>query len=154
MKSILQKDLWSITSFLENKEYNFNKENILTQLPEKFIDEAILTISSWDNYAPTPLIKLNKLNDELKFQNIYYKDEDKRFELKSFKALGGAFAVYKIASEKKNITVSTATAGNHGRSVAWGAQRLGLKCKIFISEFVSESRAEACLLYTSDAADE
>jgi diaminopropionate ammonia-lyase len=143
MKSILQKDLWSITSFLENKEYNFDKENILTQLPEKFIDEAILAISSWDNYVPTPLIKLNKLNNELKFQNIYYKDEDKRFELKSFKALGGAFAVYKIASKKKNITVSTATAGNHGRSVAWGAQRLGLKCKIFISEFVSESRAEA-----------
>ena len=143
MKSIPEKDLWSITSFLENKNYKFNKENILTQLPEKFIDEAIEAISSWDNYAPTPLIKLNKLNDELKLKNIYYKDEDKRFELKSFKALGGAFAVYKIASEKKNITVSTATAGNHGRSVAWGAQRLGLKCKIFISEFVSESRAEA-----------
>jgi len=143
MKSILEKDLWSITSFLENKEYNFNKKNILTHLPEKFIDEAIEAISGWDNYAPTPLIKLNKLNDELKFKNIYYKDEDKRFDLKSFKALGGAFAVYKIANEKKNITVSTATAGNHGRSVAWGAQRLGLKCKIFISEFVSESRAEA-----------
>ena len=143
MKSILQKDLWSITSFLENKNYKFNKENILTQLPEKFIDEAIEAISSWNNYAPTPLIKLNKLNDELKLKNIYYKDEDKRFDLKSFKALGGAFAVYKIASEKNNITVSTATAGNHGRSVAWGAQRLGLKCKIFISEFVSESRAEA-----------
>ena len=143
MKSILQKDLWSITSFLENKEYTFNKKNILTHLPEKFIDEAIEAISIWDNYAPTPLIKLNKLNEELKFKNIYYKDEDKRFDLKSFKALGGAFAVYKIASEKKNITVSTATAGNHGRSVAWGAQRLGLKCKIFISEFVSESRAEA-----------
>jgi len=143
MKSILEKDLWSITSFLENKEYKFDKKNILTHLPEKFIDEAIETISGWDNYAPTPLIKLNKLNDELKFKNIYYKDEDKRFDLKSFKALGGAFAVYKIANQKKNITVSTATAGNHGRSVAWGAQRLGLKCKIFISEFVSESRAEA-----------
>ena len=143
MKTILQKDLWSITSFLENKEYKFDKDNILTHLPEKFIDEAIEAISSWNNYAPTPLIKLNKLNDELKFNNIYYKDEDKRFDLKSFKALGGAFAVYKIASEKKNITVSTATAGNHGRSVAWGAQRLGLKCKIFISEFVSESRADA-----------
>ena len=143
MKSILKKDPWSITSFLENKEYNFNKKNILTHLPEKFIEEAIEVISSWDNYAPTPLIRLNKLNEELKFKNIYYKDEDKRFDLKSFKALGGAFAVYKIASKKKDITVSTATAGNHGRSVAWGAQRLGVKCKIFISEFVSESRAEA-----------
>ena len=143
MRAILQKDLWSITSFLENQQYSFNKKNILNHLPEKFIEEAIESISSWENYLPTPLIKLNKLNEELKLKNIYYKDEDKRFDLKSFKALGGAFAVYKIASEKKDITVSTATAGNHGRSVAWGAQRLGLKCKIFISEFVSESRADA-----------
>ena len=143
MKKIIQNNTWSISSFLENKNYNFDKDQILSNLPGNFIDEAIESISSWDNYAPTPLLKLNKLKDELKFNNIYYKDEDKRFNLKSFKALGGAFAVYKIASEKKNITVSTATAGNHGRSVAWGAQRLGLKCKIFISEFVSESRAEA-----------
>jgi len=143
MKKIIQNNICSISSFIDNKEYNFDKNKILTHLPEKFIDEAIESISSWSNYAPTPLLKLNKLNDELKLNNIYYKDEDKRFELKSFKALGGAFAVYKIANENKNITVSTATAGNHGRSVAWGAQRLGLKCKIFISEFVSESRAEA-----------
>jgi diaminopropionate ammonia-lyase len=143
MKKIIQNNICSISSFIDNKEYNFDKNKILTHLPEKFIDEAIEAISSWDNYVPTPLLKLNKLNDELKLNNIYYKDEDKRFELKSFKALGGAFAVYKIANENKNITVSTATAGNHGRSVAWGAQRLGLKCKIFISEFVSETRAEA-----------
>ena len=42
---------------------------------------------------------------------------------------------------KKDITVSTATAGNHGKSVAWGAKKLGLNCKIFISENVSETRA-------------
>ena len=143
MKKIIQNNTWSISSFLENKNYNFDKDQILSNLPGNFIDEAIESISSWDNYAPTPLLKLNKLNDELKLNNIYYKDEDKRFDLRSFKALGGAFAVYKIASEKKDIKVSTATAGNHGRSVAWGAQRLGLKCKIFIGEFVSESRAEA-----------
>jgi diaminopropionate ammonia-lyase len=143
MKAIFKKDLWSISSFLENNNYNFNKKDILINLPENFIDEAIKSISSWETYSPTPLIKLNKLNKELGFKEIYYKDEDKRFNLKSFKALGGAFAVYKIAKEKKNITVATATAGNHGRSVAWGAQRLGLKCKIFISENVSESRAVA-----------
>ena len=143
MKKIIQHNIWSVTSFLKNKNYNFDKNKILSNLPDSFIDEAIKSISSWDTYNPTPLLELNKLNKELKFKEIYYKDEDKRFNLKSFKALGGAFAVYKIASEKKNITVSTATAGNHGRSVAWGAQRLGLKCKIFISENVSESRAEA-----------
>ena len=143
MKNILKNKIWSISSFIENKKYSFNKDEILSQLPGKFINEAIKSISSWEGYSPTPLIDLNKLNDELGFKNIYYKDEDKRFKLKSFKALGGAFAVNKIADEKGDITVATATAGNHGRSVAWGAQRLGLKCKIFISEFVSETRAEA-----------
>ena len=140
MKAILKKDLWSITSFLENKNHKFDKKIILDNLPESFIDDAIKSISSWKTYEPTPLIRLNKLNNELKFKEIYYKDEDKRFDLKSFKALGGAFAVYKIANEKKDITVATATAGNHGRSVAWGAQRLGLKCKIFISQYVSNAR--------------
>ena len=143
MKTIIEKAQWSIPSLIENKNYQFNKEKILTSLPEKFIDEAVQSISKWETYAPTPLHKLNKLNEELGFKEIYYKDEDKRFNLKSFKALGGAFAVDKIANEKGNIIVSTATAGNHGRSVAWGAQRLGLKCKIFVSEFVSETRAIA-----------
>ena len=77
---------------------------------------------------------------ELNINKIFYKDESKRFKLKSFKALGGAYAVERISKENKSIVVATATAGNHGRSVAWGAQRLGLKCKIFISEFVSDAR--------------
>ncbi len=143
MKTILENNNWSIKSLIENKNFKFNKEKILNSLPEELIDEAIQSICKWETYAPTPLIKLNKLKDELGFKEIYYKDEDKRFKLKSFKALGGAFAVNKIANEKKNVVVATATAGNHGRSVAWGAQRLRLKCKIFISEFVSEARADA-----------
>ena len=143
MKTIIENANWLIPSIIKNKNYKFNKEKILTSLPERFIDEAVQSISKWKTYAPTPLYSLNKLNKELGFKDIYYKDEDKRFDLKSFKALGGAFAVNKIANEKGDITVSTATAGNHGRSVAWGAKRLGLKCKIFISEFVSEARADA-----------
>jgi len=143
MKTIIEKENWKISSFIENKNFNLDKKKILDNIPKKLINEAVETISAWETYTPTPLIKLNKLNDELKFKEIFYKDEDKRFSLKSFKALGGAFAVDKIAKEKNNIIVATATAGNHGRSVAWGAQRLGLKCKIFISEFVSESRANA-----------
>ncbi len=143
MKKIFQNNLWSISSFIENKNYNFDKKKILIDLPEEFINEAIDSITSWKNYSPTPLIRLNKLKNELNIGEIYYKDEDKRFDLKSFKALGGAFAVNKIKNEKGEVVVATATAGNHGRSVAWGAQRLGLKCKIFISEFVSESRAQA-----------
>ena len=57
--------------------------------------------------------------------------------------MGGAYAVEKITKGNKDITISTATAGNHGRSVAWGSRRLGLKCKIFISEYVSDARGKA-----------
>ena len=135
-------DSWSHSKFISNQKYNFSREEILKVLPKSFIDEAYTTISNWEGYKPTPLIDLNKLAKNYNLNNIFYKDESKRFKLKSFKALGGAYAVEKISAGNKNIIVSTATAGNHGKSVAWGAQRLGLKSKIFISENVSESRAK------------
>ena len=135
--------LWKYSEFFENKNFSFNQNKILNSLSKKDIDEAYSSISSWKGYSPTPLIKLNKLSKELGLNKIYYKDESKRFDLKSFKALGGAYAVEKVSKGNKDIVVATATAGNHGRSVAWGARRLGLKCKIFISEFVSDARGQA-----------
>ena len=135
--------LWKYSEFLINKNYSFKKETILKSLSKKEIDDAYSSIKKWDGYSPTPLINLSKLSKELNLKNIFYKDESKRFDLKSFKALGGAYAVEKISKGNKDIIVSTATAGNHGRSVAWGAKRLGLKCKIFISEFVSDNRGQA-----------
>jgi len=135
--------LWKYSEFIANKNYSFEKDQIFKSLSKKEIDDAYLSIKEWDNYSPTPLINLNKLSQELNLNKIFYKDESKRFDLKSFKALGGAYAVEKISKGNKNIVVSTATAGNHGRSVAWGAKRLGLKCKIFISEFVSDARGQA-----------
>ena len=134
---------WKYSEFLENKNYSFDKKQILNSLSEQEIDNAYSSISKWEGYAPTPLVSLNKLSKELNLKNIYYKDESKRFDLKSFKALGGAYAVEKVTKGNKDIVVATATAGNHGRSVAWGARRLGLKCKIFISEFVSDARGQA-----------
>jgi diaminopropionate ammonia-lyase len=134
---------WKFSEFSDNKNYTFNKQQILNSLNEKEIDDAYSSISKWERYTPTPLISLNKLSKELNLNKIFYKDESKRFDLKSFKALGGAYAVEKVTKGNKDIVVATATAGNHGRSVAWGARRLGLKCKIFISEFVSEARGQA-----------
>ena len=142
--------LWNYSEFLENKNYSFNKNKILNSLSKDEIDEAYLSISKWEGYSPTPLIELNKLSKELNLNKIYYKDENKRFNLKSFKALGGAYAVEKVSKGKKDIVVATATAGNHGRSVAWGAKRLGLKCKIFISEYVSDARGQAMAALGAD----
>ena len=150
MSSTSEVSQWKYSNFLINKNNNFNKKEILKILSSEDIDEAYKTISSWNNYSPTPLISLNKLNEKLKLNKIFYKDESKRFHLKSFKALGGAFAVEKIIKGNDKKIISTATAGNHGRSVAWGSQKNGLKCKIFISEFVSESRAEVMRSFGAD----
>ena len=141
---------WKCSTFLENKNYKFSRNDILNILTEEDIDEAYKIISDWENYAPTPLLLLDKLSTELKLKRIFYKDESKRFHLKSFKALGGSYAVEKITKGNKEIVISTATAGNHGRSVAWGSKKLGLKCKIFISEYVSETRAEAMRDFGAD----
>ena len=135
--------LWKYSEFIENKDFSFERNKILDTLSKKDIDDAYSSISSWEGYSPTPLIQLNKLSKELGLNKIFYKDESNRFDLKSFKALGGAYAVEKVSEGNKDIVVATATAGNHGRSVAWGARRLGLKCKIFISEFVSDARGQA-----------
>jgi diaminopropionate ammonia-lyase len=130
------------TKFINNENFEFDRSKILKILNSDLLEDAYKTISKWQKYQPTPLESLNKLSNELKLKNIFYKDESKRFGLKSFKALGGAYAVEKITKGKKDVIVSTATAGNHGKSVAWGAKNLGLNCKIFISENVSETRAE------------
>ena len=141
---------WKYERFLINKNNNFDKKKILKILSAEDIDVAYKTVSGWDNYLSTPLISLNKLNEKLKLNKIFYKDESKRFHLKSFKALGGAYAVEKIIKGNDKNVISTATAGNHGRSVAWGAQKNGLECKIFISEFVSESRAKVMRNFGAD----
>ena len=140
MKSLKNLKSWKYKKLLKNNRYNFKRSYVLKHLPSALITNAFKSISSWKNYKATPLLSLDKLKKNLKLNNIFYKDESKRFHLKSFKALGGAYAVERISKGKKNIVISSATAGNHGRSVAWGAKRLNLKCKIFVSQYVSQTR--------------
>ncbi len=127
-------------------------------------------IVKWPGYTTTPLICLTKLAEQVGVQSIYIKDEAPRFGLGSFKALGGAYAVsvllMKHLSNKlgrsvtlqdlsnpdykshiNEITVTCATDGNHGRSVAWGAQQFGCPCIIFIHAEVSEGRKAAIEQY-------
>ena len=48
------------------------------------------------------------------------------------------------------VTVTAATDGNHGRSVAWGAQMFGCRCVIFINEAVTEAREQAIAAYGAE----
>lgn len=132
-------------------------------------EKAKKEISSWKNYKQTNLCSLDDLAQKNCVSKIYYKDESSRFGLKSFKALGGAYAVVNLLInelkkqdidansndlfEKKyldktsQITVSCATDGNHGRSVAWGASIFGCQCEIYIHAHVSDTRKNAIAQY-------
>lgn len=127
-------------------------------------------IEQWPGYGVTPLLSLDTLADEAGVKAVYYKDEASRFGLGSFKALGGAYAVFcllKAKIEKQTgtqvsvadvlarthadiaagYTVACATAGNHGRSVAWGAQLFGCPCHIYLHKGVGPDRADAIAKY-------
>ncbi len=80
--------------------------------------------------------------------SLRYKDESTRFGLGSFKALGGAYAAKRALSrasitELGRATLACATDGNHGRSVAYAAQRLGCRCVVFMHEHAPEAKAAA-----------
>ena len=94
---------WKYSHFLVNKKNNFIRNDILNVISKNDIDEAYNIISKWNNYSPTPLISLNKLSKKIGLNKIFYKDESKRFHLKSFKALGGAYAVEKVTKGNKEI---------------------------------------------------
>lgn len=103
--------------------------------------EAKAVVTGFPGYTETPLERLDKASLKARVSAIYYKDESKRYHLKNFKALGGAYAVLKmVEQEGRDITITSSTAGSHGRAIAWGAQMAGCKCVIFIAEGVSSGR--------------
>lgn len=127
-------------------------------------------LSALPGHAPTPLHALPGLAVECGVAAIHVKDEGLRFGLKSFKALGGAYAVVSLVLDEatrrlgrvvepaelgtadvravaRTMIFACATDGNHGRSVGWGASLAGARCEIFIHSGVSEGRAAAIAAY-------
>lgn len=119
-----------------------------------------------DTYAVTPLHAMPALAGELGVAAIHVKDEGFRLGLGSFKALGGAYAVMCLVLEEAGkrlgrtldvaalqtpevraiaatMTVTCATDGNHGRSVAQGAQLVGAHAAILVHAGVSDGRVAA-----------
>ena len=124
--------------------------NSKNNLNDAVMNAAQSTITSWPGYTPTPLISLEAIAEACEVRAVYYKDEAHRFDLKSFKALGGAYAVDKLVNDEKKagpdpskLTVTTATDGNHGRSVSWGSQLAGCRAEIYIHRHVSAARETA-----------
>ena len=108
---------------------------------------AYAEISSWPGYQPTPMRAAPILASELGLDSVWVKDESGRFGLGSFKALGGAYGVRQVMKEggggAAGLTVTCASDGNHGRSVAWGAGMFGCDAVIYLPGHVTEVRADA-----------
>lgn len=117
---------------------------------------------SFPEYTQTPLAELDNMAKFLGLKNIYVKDESFRFGLNAFKVLGGSFAIgcyiakklgkdvselnYNTLTSKELLkefgqtTFFTATDGNHGRGLAWAANKLNQKCVVFMPKGSSEVR--------------
>ncbi len=126
-------------------------------------EAAYREISTWEEYAPTPLRSLPSLAGALGLGSIRYKDEGERLGLGSFKSLGGAYGVLRVIQERMEarglgassprelregalassgmeMTVTCASAGNHGESVAWGAAIFGCRAVILLPSGTAPSR--------------
>jgi diaminopropionate ammonia-lyase len=108
---------------------------------------------SLPGFAPTPLREAPGLARELGVGRVLVKDEHLRAGMPSFKILGAAWAIYRALGGTTEaftdlqvdpeLTLATATAGNHGRAVAYLARLLGVGAHIFIPAGSSPARIEA-----------
>jgi len=117
---------------------------------------------SFPQYSVTPLADLSGMAGRLGLGGLYVKDESYRFGLNAFKVLGGSFAMAryiagelgrdvsetgydyltsdKLKEEFGQATFFTATDGNHGRGVAWAANKLGQKAVVHMPKGSTQTR--------------
>jgi len=119
------------------------------RLPEIFSENNYRKVRSFheslDVYRPTPLAAMDCAAEQMCIKGMYVKDESKRFGLNAFKGLGASYAVdmvIRTCGEEHPVFV-TATDGNHGRAVAWAADRAGCRSFVFMPEGSKEVRADA-----------
>ncbi len=133
-------------------------------------EESRAWLAHWDGISPeaTPIYDLPDLAARLQLAALHVKDEAVRSPLGSFKALGAPIALMRLllrrspeflpkplitgayAERLKDLTVISATDGNHGRALAAAAQSVGCRCKIVLHGQVSPEREQAIAVYGAD----
>ena len=139
-----------------------SKDAYLELMSEENVEKANEFHKSFPQYSVTPLQRLSALSNYLGVKEIFCKDESYRFGLNAFKVLGGSYAMgryiakeldkdiselpYSVLSSEKlreefgQATFFTATDGNHGRGVAWAANRLGQKAVVRMPKGTTKTR--------------
>jgi len=153
-----------------NEKIKWAKNKLTRSYPEKEMKimelkevlKARRFHKTFSEYAETPLVDLKSLAKRLSISNICIKDESFRFNLNSFKALGASYAMGNYISNLLNkdideldyetitsdevrkklpdITFFATTDGNHGRAVAWTANRLKQKMIVHMPKGASLTR--------------
>lgn len=126
------------------------------------VEKAKKFHESFPQYSKTPLVNLTHMANYLGLGQVYVKDESYRFGLNAFKVLGGSYSMaryiasqtnkdvselpYEVLTSKKlkdefgQCTFFTATDGNHGRGVAWAANKLSQKAVVFMPKGSTQTR--------------
>jgi diaminopropionate ammonia-lyase len=119
---------------------------------------------SFPQYEETPLTKLNQMAAFLGVNSVFIKDESYRFGLNAFKVLGGSYSMARYIAKETGKDVSelpysvltsdklhdefgtatffTATDGNHGRGLAWAAQKLHQNAVVHMPKGSTQTRLE------------
>jgi len=131
-------------------------DHLLHFMNDSEMEKVLSFHKSIPGYEPTPLVSLGAFSKKMGLKNVYIKDESHRFGLNAFKVLGGSFAIAKYVSklvgcdvsemdyarltskelrdEIGQVTFFSATDGNHGRGIAWAANKFGQKSVIFMPQ--------------------
>lgn len=123
-----------------------------SQIPAPSVDAAAPTalLARCPVTKVTPLVDAAGLAKLVGVASVHVKDERDRMGLGSFKALGAAYVIAHDAAAVGGDDLSqvlagrtyvSASAGNHGLSVAAGAKVFGAKAVIYLAQAVPESFA-------------
>ena len=134
---------------LQNPHRNIGLNvEILRDIPAPSTDASQVQtlLARCPSAAITPLVQATEMATDLGVGQISIKDERARMGLGSFKALGASYVIAYSAlvegQDQSQKTYVTASAGNHGLSVAAGAKAFGAASVVFISETVPEAFAK------------
>ena len=153
----MEKILWKLNTLPKT-----DKEDCIKFLSKEEVSKAKNFHESFSEYDKTPLVELDNLAKRIGVKGIYLKDESYRFGLNAFKVLGGSFAMGRYLADRLgedikdlpyerltsdevreklgDITFVTATDGNHGRGVAWTANKLKQKPVVYMPKGSSLQR--------------
>jgi diaminopropionate ammonia-lyase len=137
-------------------------DKYLNLMSKESVEKALSFHKSFPQYSQTPLAELKEMAKFLGVNSFFVKDESYRFGLNAFKVLGGSYAMANYIAEKLGKDISemtyekltseelkeefgqatffTATDGNHGRGVAWAANKLGQKSVVLMPKGSTKTR--------------